>query len=442
MAIDIHSFQLPITPFEARDFLQSQTDSFGIFFDVDRCIELCGILQMNNVHMGREMRKLSCIPTLNANDKESVIKALIHMGVSPIEFTEKGKNGNVLNAGVLQKITSSPAYAEEIENFCILYAQHTSNKRNKGALMTYAMLPQSKALSYNNRRMSRGCPTWSVLNTSRIQASDPGIQGIPRTCADIVTAPAGYTLVRCDSGQIEPRINFSTFLRDELIINLIKYYNDAYYGLLHFCEMPEDETEYCREDFEKWFKPIEITSEIADMRQNIKRLTNAGSYGSTNLGNINPRLAKAYEMKIVKHPKRLALERKVTQDVERGVETFYGIFGTPVTPGDTEKYSKDSDGWQGHVIRCGINNPVQTTASELMMFSVNEARNVLREAKDTHVCFYKHDEACFYVSDEDMANGVGDKLSSITAYNVDGWIPIDSEVEYGVKKGSYPSYII
>lgn len=441
MAIEINEMILPITPAEARNFLQQQTDNFGVFFDVERCYELVAILQLENRQIVRDLKRLSCNPMLNLDDKESVISTLVDMGVNQTEFFSNKTRKMSLNASIMEEIQRSPVYSEDVKAFLTKFATYTSNKRNKGNVLNYALLPQSNAVSKYNRRMSRGCPTWKLLSTSRIAASDPGIQGIPRTMGDIITEPKGYTLVRADSGQIEPRINFSTYLRDDLIINLIIYYDDAYFGLLHYCNMHEDEEAACRADFNN-FKPMEITDEIKDMRQNIKHLTNAGSYGSSNLGNINPALAKVYEAKIVKHPARLALERKITQDVEHGIDTFYGMFGTPVTPDETEKYKKGDSSWKDHVIRCGINNPVQTTASELMMFSINEARKILSEAKDTHVCFYKHDEACFYVSDEDMANGIGDRLSEVTAYKVKGWIPINSDPMIGVKHGDYPSYIM
>lgn len=57
------------------------------------------------------------------------------------------------------------------------------------------------------------------------------------------------------------------------------------------------------------------------------------------------------------------------------------------------------------------------------------------------VCYYIHDEACFYVSDEDMANGIGEKLADIIAYHVKGWIPIELEPLFGIKEGAYPTYI-
>lgn len=442
MAIDIEQFKLPIAPIEARNFIQRNTDEFGVFFDVDRCYELSAILQMENVDMSRKMRRLTNEPKLMLDDKEKVMQVLKKMGVNGIDFYNERTKKICFDANVQGSILTNPNYSEDVRVLVKHYAQYISNKRNKGNIENFAALPKSRALSVDKHRMSIGHPLWSLLNTSRIAAKDPGIQGIPRTMGDIICEPEGYKLIRCDSGQIEPRINFSTYLRDELIMDLIVHYDDAYYGLLNYCKMSAEEERLCREDFAKNYKPLEITDEIADMRQNIKRLTNAGSYGSTNLDGINPGLAKVYEAKIVKHPKRIALERKVTQDVNRGIDTFYGQFGTPVTPDETDKYKKGDTGWKDHVIRCGINNPVQTTASELMMFSVNEARKVILNAKDTHIAFYKHDEACFYVSDEDMANGVGDALMDITAYNVKGWIPIHADPLVGKKHGNYPSYII
>lgn len=439
MSITINEFKLPISAPEAAKFLAQETDSFGIFFDVDRCYELAGILQLENVQIQKEFNELCC-KRVSMDDKNAVMQALMDMGVSRSDFDPTHSGKLSMRATIKEQILQNPIYDEDIHKAITLHNKYTSNKRNKGAMTTFATLPNSVALSQRNRRMSVGRPTWDVLSTSRIAARDPGIQGIPRTMGDIITEPKGYTLIRCDSGQIEPRINFSYFVRDELIMNLITHYNDAYFGLMHYATAREEDIRRWRDDWST-FVPITITDEVKDMRQNIKRLTNAGSYGSSNLGDINPALAKAYDIRIVKHPKRLALERQVTQDVERGVDTFYGAFGTPVTPDATEKYAKGDSGWNGHLIRCGINNPVQTTASELMMFSINEARSILSRAKDSHVCYYKHDEACFYVSDEDMSNGIGDELADVTAYNVKGWIPIESDCVIGVKEPYYDTYI-
>ena len=439
--ININTMELPITPREACSYVQFQTDNFGIFFDMDRCLELTAILQLEMTSILKEMRRLSNSPNLFV-EKDYVIDALVKMGVAKGAFV--GANGKTsLTAATCKLIADDPKAVPEARRMAEIYATYTSNKRNKGNIENYAtQLPMSVALSKKGHRMTIGNPTWKLLNTSRIAASDPGIQGIPRSMGDIVCEPKGYTLVRCDSGQIEPRINASAYLKDKLLMALIGLYNDAYFGTLHYCLLTDEEFYRLSQNVPDDLKPMNLTDDIKDQRQNIKRLTNAGAYGSTNLGDINPRLADVYNKRIVNHPSRKALELNVRDSVHRGIETFYGYFGTPVTPDSTEKYQKGGSGWNEHVIRCGINNPIQTTASELMMFSINEARKIISEAKDTHICFYKHDEACFYVSDEDMANGIGDKLSDVTAYQVEGWLPIYADALIGVKKGDYPSYII
>lgn len=441
MAIEINEFRVPWKPQEARDYIQGQTDNFGVFFDVDRCFELSGILQMENAKLARKSRRLVNKPRFALGDKKAVIAQLQYMGVKSYDL--QNEDGDIgLDAKILDALQANALYSEEVHQLASLYQDYSSNKRNKGFLEKLCYRPHSEAFSKANHRMAIGRPEWSVLNTSRIAAANPGVQGVPRDMGDIICEPVGYNLVRADSGQIEPRINFSTYLRDELIMNLIMYYNDAYFGILHYCQMKPEEREACRQSFESAFHAIEITDHIKDLRQDIKTLTNAGSYGSSNLGRIVPELSAAYEREIVNHPKRLEFEREVTAAVNRGETTFYGQFGTPVTPGETERYKVGDKGWKNHVIRCGINNPVQTTASELMLWSVYTAREILSRAKDSHICYYKHDEACFYVSDEDMAAGIGEELSHVTAYNVKGWIPIESDVLIGVKPGEYPSYLL
>lgn len=441
MAIDISSSvrRTPISAQEARDFIQKETDSFGVFFDLERCFELVGLLMQENLHLRDKARRLTGIPGLYLDDKVTVAEAFQRFGVVQALLYKDGKLS--ITADTYNTILKNPKCSEELKMFVNCVQNFASNKRNAGYLRNIGKLPQSTQYSKLGHRMTVGHPSWSILSTSRLAAEDPGVQGIPRTMTDIVCEPEGYTLVRTDSSQIEPCINFSYFLRDELIIELIKAYRDAYFGLLHYCLMPLELEQACRNNFDKFFKKIDITDDLKDNRQNIKRLTNAGSYGSSHLDDINPALSAAYEKRLIQHPARLAYEEKVREDVNHGVDTFYGYFGTPVRPDTTEKYTKGGSGWNEHVVRCGINNPTQTTASELMLFSVNEARNILAQCRDSHICFYKHDESCFYVSDYDKDHGMLEPLTGINAYNVEGWIPILSETEIGIKKGIYPTYL-
>lgn len=438
--IQIDEFRLPITVQEARDFLQEQTDNFGVFFDVDRCLEIHGLLSLANVTVTQKVRQLLGTPMLSLDNKQGVIEALVNQGVPKSTFVVDGSLA--LNAPIIDSILNNRNFSPEVHQACEQYGKYTSNKRNMGFLKGLCKLPHSAALSKDNHRMSIGRPKWNILSTSRISASDPGVQGVPRATPEIICEPRGYQLYRVDSEQIEPKINFSYFLPDKVIQRLITEYNDAYYGIMHYCLIPDNAFQAYYDNFDGVFRKAEITDKLKETRQKIKRLTNAGSYGSAHLDDIEPELASAYEKRLIHHPMRVALESKIREQVSRGVSTFYGAFGTPVTPDSTERYTKGDSAWTNHLIRCGINNPVQTTASELMMFSIYEARKILARAKDTHVCFYKHDEACFYISDYDVENGVLEELKEITAYAVKGWIPIGADPVVGVKKGSLPSYIL
>lgn len=440
MAIEINEFRLPISPREALEYIKFHTDNFGVFLDLDRIYEVIAIrrLEMHQYHM------LAVSMTKNVNtdlsNKSAVIRQLQEYGVPSVTFRDPHSKDLALNDGIETSILNNVSLPKEAIAFTKIY-QKWKNARNMANKLTKMTdFDECYALSAEKHRMVVVHPSWSLLSTSRVQASDPNVQQIDRSLSDILIAPKDYILWRADSAQIEPCINFSTFLRDELIFNLIIAYGDAYFGLWRYCIMQPDEEEMLRADFGK-YKHIEVTPEIKDQRQNIKRLTNAGSYGSGNLGGINPELADAYTRRIVQHPARLALEQRVTADVRRGVDTFYGMFGTPVKPEETQKYRPGEPGWFEHVVRCGINNPVQTTASELMMFSVNRAREVLNKYPMSHICFYKHDEACFYLHKNDVEAGIMDELEGITAYNVKGWIPIKSDSLVGVKEPTFPTYL-
>ena len=432
MAIEINEMKLPITPETARSILQRQTDQFGVFFDLDRVLEYEAnyCYDMNKLY--KRFHSLAGDPRLvvtKGNDIRNIL--LKRFGIQQYKMlNEYGKPST--DASVRARLMEDEELSEDAREFVKLYHQISKLRYYVSYLQQYKNLPLSNSLAYDGHRMVIGHPMWELLATSRISAKEPSVQNIARDLPDLITQPKGWQLVRADSGQIEPRINFSHFLRDELIVNLITAYDDAYFGMLHFVTMSAEEERLLRQDFNKYFKKHDITDEIKDKRQTIKTLTNAGSYGSSNLGRVDKELADAFDKKIVHHPARLNLEATVRSEVLSGVETFHGAFGTPVTPEETAKYKRNEKGWTEHLIRCGINNPVQTTASELMIFSVFNADRLMSQSKDSHICYYKHDEGAFYISEDEP--DLIDKVKGLTAYNVKGWIPIGSDVLIGVKK--------
>ena len=433
MAIEITERKLPLNQDQVRQFLQSQTDSFGVFIDLERCNEYMYIVNSGIRETAALAKKLTGSIVM-LEKKQQIINLLINFGV-PAQLFGNGS----LNKEIITQVIENPATPEPAKVLARIYQKYKYLTTRLNTLTAYVTKLDEDETRWSDkgRRMLCAHPTWKTLSTSRQATSEPNVQAIAKDFSDLVVAPEGYNLVRCDSNQIEPRITWSYFIRDDLIVNLITLYGDAYYGLLAYCLLSDEEERLYRSDFSQYQKR-EFDKE---KRSQLKVLSLAGTYGSTNLDKVDRTLADAFTRKIVNHPKRLELQSKVETQVNSGVEIFHGYFGSLVVPDTTERYHKGSSEWKSHVIRCGVNNPVQTTASELMTFSVAEAMKILAKAKDTHVAYYKHDEACFYVSDEDKANGILDELSEITAYNVAGWIPIPCETQYGTLESSIESLL-
>lgn len=430
MAIQINEFRLPITPVEALYVVQRHTDSFGVFFDYDRILEYeadCAIAMTNLLPVVRFLGgSITIEPT-----KDSEVIAILKNRFNVSERLLLNKDGKVsIDATVRNNLMETSAVSEDVKQFVKVLDSLKAQCQRRSYLDQYKNLPLSKELDYRGHRMVVAHPTWSLLSTSRMSARNPSVQNIAKDLPDLITQPKGWILVRADSGQIEPRINFSHFTRDDLIVRLIIEYNDAYFGMLHFVLLTDDEEDALRKDFNTHFVKLN-TEEARDKRQTLKTMSLAGSYGSHRLEYLDPVLAKNFTRKIVEHPLRLKNEDAIRDAVRNGVETFYGAFGTSVTPDETAKYKRGDKGWFEHVVRCGINNPIQTTASELMIHSVYNADRILSEHPNSHIGYYKHDEGCFYVYEDD--NDIIDELGECTAYRVKGWIPIDSEVVIGHK---------
>ena len=132
MAINIDKFELPITAQETRDYLQRNTDNFGVFFDVDRIYELSALLQLEMLDVTRKARRLSLNPKLMLDDKNGVINTLLKMGVSKAEFyvNEGGKKSREMKytADIRKSIAESGMYSPEVVEFVKINDIYVSNK--------------------------------------------------------------------------------------------------------------------------------------------------------------------------------------------------------------------------------------------------------------------------------------------------------------------------
>lgn len=443
MAINIRVEDgLPISVEQARNILQHETDTFGLFLDLDRIIEYKLLYLMERKKHYDEYLKFvkeGISPTQTSKLREwfmytfNVPERLMLNKANKIAF-DKEVRKNLMDANI----------SEDAKHFIVVYNSWTYTNYRLNYLKQYETLPISYCTSDKGHRMVVANPTWNILSTSRIAAEKPSIQNIARDMKDLICCPSGWKLIRCDSGQIEPRITYSHYIKDKVIADLINLYDDAYYGLLHYCMLPEDvylnidqyvvigskEAEYV--DDSHVIKPQEITDEMKAGRKELKVLALAANYGSA-LAGRDPVLAKRYTDRIVNNRERKIWEDEVSRKVKSGVDIFYSAFGSKIEPEETDKYRRGTSSWIPHLVRCGINNPIQTTASDLMICSVAKAKSILDSVEKSHIAFYKHDEGAFYIH-ESEASIIND-LKDVTAYNVTengaAWIPIHSDLEEG-----------
>ena len=307
--------------------------------------------------------------------------------------------------------------------------------KSRGTLIALLQNPMSDRVSCDMHRMLELRPEWAPQNTGRVAMRKPALQNLPRNLQDIITVPRGYKLLHTDSGQVEPRITYSAFVVDEQIKALIRLYNDAYFGLLHYCTMPMADINSGRTDFVK----MEITDDMRENRQSIKRNGNAVMYGSTANAEKDP-IKKAMIERIGSHPSRLRWISQIEDALNHGQKEFKTYFGTPINIYNSEKLTPGAED-RNELIRLAINNPIQGTAADLMRVSCCEAGRLIMTAKDSYMIAYVHDAGLFCISEDDW-DDIGEKLKDIVAYQVDDWVPVEAEADvYELNlDGAYAKY--
>ena len=341
--------------------------------------------------------------------------------------------GLSLNKDSIQKAieacTLSPYALDILEK----YQTYAKSTKIRGSLISLLQNPMSDAPSCDGHKMLILKPEWHGQNTGRVAMRNPAVQNLPREVQEIITVPEGYVLCHTDSGQIEPRIIYSAFIKDPQIQALIRLYNDAYFGVLHYITMPEHDILSGRTDFVK----MEITDSMKEGRKSIKTYSNAVMYGSKSNPSGDP-IKAAMIKRIGEHPARKAWIDSLANDINRGATVFKTAFGTPINTANSAKLT-DGNLRAGSVeeekLRLAINNPIQGTAADLMRVSVYEANKFLMSnSKKSYIVNYVHDAGMFAIH-QDEYDRVADYLGDIVSYNVEGWLPIQAEPEFGRNGG-------
>lgn len=418
--------RISINAAQAQEILTRHTQELGLFIDLDRACEYQSYFQHKLRPVMKEMCDMAGQVDLEVTKRPEIRSVLINRFKVPLQkfFTKKDASTPKFNKEIISALLEDSEISEDARRFVQLFSDGVTYQQRISGLGQYITLPLCKRESYDNHRMVLAQPTWAVLSTSRISAQDPSIQNMARELGDLITYPKGYILVRADSGQIEPRIIYSAYVDDPRIKELITLYDDAYYGLVHFILHPER------------MEKMAITDELASYRSQLKTMANATNYGGNLEGRgFDPELARGFMARVQKHPLREKWLEEVRKVVASGATTFYTFFGTPITPESNSNYEEGGGGWQGHLERCGINNPIQGTASDLMCESVYRSDLLLRKVAQgySRIAYYKHDEGAWYL--EECDEHLATTLAGYMAYQVEGWIPIHSDMLIGRKKG-------
>ena len=410
------------------NILTKNNERMGICIDYDKLLEYYSYAVIMSRDKRPRLQKYLGLSTSDVMTDDVFLSALLKLGVS----TGLGRTGSgsvSVSTESLQSAIDTGLYSTEL--VAIMKAKIELNKWEYAVSHLYAFTRYDPVNipAFDGHRMIVTRPTWAPQNTGRFAMQNPPIQNISKDFADILTVPEGWRLYYCDSSQIEPRIIYSAFIPDKQIQALINLYNDAYFGLLHYVTMPIEDIVSGRTDFVK----REVTDEMRDMRQALKRLGNGVMYGKASNPNNDP-LTANYIQRIGGHPIRVKWQKRMEDLVDAGQDIFPTYFGTPINikvGGGREKYLGNPEALRRHDIRCAINNPIQGTAGDLARYSVVNVDHFLtRNCPNSVILDYVHDSSMFAIYEDEYDKAIS-YLKDAVAYDVEGWLPIYSEGEEG-----------
>ena len=402
---------------QTLDVLNGNLDIRPIYIDYDKCLmniySLCNIIDKEAVKFGKISGEGDC-------SKNALLYYLQgHNLLNKFPLTQTGKIS--LSADAVDIVLAMDDITEQDREVLSSFRTWTKAVKARADLVPFLQNPISKEISCDGHRMLEIRPTWTPQNTGRVAMSKPAIQNMNRDLQELLTCPQGYKLLHTDSGQVEPRIVYSAFVPDPQIKALINLYNDAYFGVLHYCTMPEEEIRSGRTDFTK----MEITEEMKAGRKKIKTYGNAVMYGSKR---EEDEIKAAMIKRIGQHPARLELIRRIENSLDRGNTIFKTYFGTPIDISNSKKLVGNGYNQREEMIKLAINNPIQGTAADLMRYSVMQANRIIMTQRKSSIVCYIHDAGVFYVHEDEYDN-IHDELADIVSYQVDDWIPVYAESE-------------
>ena len=418
--LELTTKMVPPSIVERVDIMRSNIRMGGVPFDYDRMVEYSTYSDVQCHVMGSKLLKLC-----NSNQREFTAAAFskfVKDNNLTVGFNLTSRGNISLDASSIDSFLNTNAYSDSINDVVRKFKEWNYYKSQTRMLPEIIQKhPPCGLYSEDGRRVVLIKPTVHAQNTGRFGLRNPGIMNLPRYMTDLVVAPKGWTIVSADSGQIEPKLTYGFYLPDKQIQTLIALYGDAYYALLHYCQMPAEDIRSGKMDFVK----AEITDELKAKRQRLKTYCNGVMYGSTSNKEHDP-LKQAFIDRIGRHPLRAEWIGRLEEEINSGKKIFYTLFGTPIDIYNSKKYLEANSPQEARKVlsHCVINNPIQGSAGDLMAFSLRATNNLFhKKAPNSWITKFVHDEGQYCINNDEL-DYVLEEVKGHTSYRIDGRVEI------------------
>lgn len=400
------------------------------YADFDKIMMEISYLQLQIEKLGNVLFQI--IPKPRKFDASDGMKYWLTTTGENLEAFNRTKTGISLDKDSIASAMETGLLKPDTIEVLQAYQKYMAMVKMRGTLISLLQNDMADEPSCDGHKMVILRPEWHPQNTGRVAMQKPAIQNMQHELQELITVPYGYTILHTDSGQVEPRIVYSAFIKDPQIQALIRLYDDAYFGLLHYCTMPYADIQSGRTDF----TPMEITEDMKANRKKIKTYGNAVMYGSKSNAAGDP-IKDAMIKRIGEHPLRIQWTEKLMEQINRGQSIFNTAFGTPIDISKSDKLMYiDGESVAQQKLKLAINNPIQGTAADLMRVSVHTANGILmNRTKKSYIINYVHDAGMFAIHDSEL-DEVKDELADIVAYDVEGWLPVHADPEFGRDGGN------
>lgn len=427
----VESFVVP-TAEDTCQLLSAINSNNGVYLDYDMVLEFMFYYYRAVDKNKRELCRYLRIPDMKMLNADKIKNVILSKGYAKY-FPRTATNDISLAAKELDSVFSSQIIDEETKWIVKTWSDasgYASTVSQFDKVLQVGQICDEE--TYNGHRMLRLEPLWIAQNTGRFAMQQPAIHNFADIVKDCVTVPKGYVLVGVDSGQIDPRLTFSVKMPDKQIQELIVLYNDAYFGILHYVLMPEEDIRSGKTSFEK----MEITDDLQQKRKKLKTYINAVIYNSQD--DEGDPIKASLIKRIGKHPMHVKWVNELNNQLMTGNYVVYTAFGTPVdvrkgtNTSSSGKYSNASEESKfNHYLRSAINAPIQGTAADLHRLAIeDEKKFLLYRASRSFIMMSIHD-AIYTAVHEDDYDAEIEFLSHCPEYRIDGWVPILCEAEVG-----------